>query len=98
MGWFSSDDNALTSPKPSSDGGFIAPDRSARALCWEGRDAFFECLERNGIIDSIKQSDKAGKECGKELQAFEKQCASSWVRQNLSSHADAGEGQKENVR
>jgi len=83
MGWFSSEPATPTSPKPSSDGGFIAPDRSARAVCWEGRDAFFACLDREGIIDSVRNSEKANKACAPELEAFEKACASSWVCSSL---------------
>lgn len=79
MGWFSSAPAAPPPPKPSNDGGFIAPDRSARAHCWEGRDAFFKCLDRNNVVDSVKDDAKARAECGKELEGFEKNCASSWV-------------------
>lgn len=84
MGWFGSSTSssppaAVTAPEPSKDGGFIAPDRSARAQCWEGRDAFFRCLDRHGIIDSIKEGDKAGQACAAELKDFERSCASSWV-------------------
>lgn len=68
-----------TTPKPSNDGGFIAPDRDARAHCWEARDAFFACLDRNSIIDSIKQDEKARAVCGPEHVQFEKNCAASWV-------------------
>ena len=78
MGLFSSDTKP-TDGKPTSDGGYTAPDRSARALCWEGRDAFFQCLDRNGIVDSIRHDEKARKACPKELQAFEKSCVDSWV-------------------
>lgn len=81
MGWFgsSSESSTLEQPKASGDGGFIAPDRTARARCWEGRDSFFACLDRNKIIDSVKYSEKASTVCGKELEQFEKACASSWV-------------------
>merc|ERR1711877_11521 len=70
MGWFSTGNSqaAPPPPEPSQDGGFIAPDRSARAVCWEGRDNFFKCLERNGIVDSVKEDEKA-----------RQACASSWV-------------------
>lgn len=78
MGWFSSQPAAPT-PAPSQDGGFIAPDRSARAQCWEGRDSFFACLERNGIIDSVREDKKAREACPKELKEFEGACAQSWV-------------------
>ncbi|KAM3421919.1 Cytochrome c oxidase subunit 6B-like protein new16 [Cercospora zeina] len=81
MGFFSSSSTQTTPPAPeaSKDGGYIAPDRSARAQCWEGRDAFFTCLERNGIIDSIREDKKAREHCAPELAQFEKTCASSWV-------------------
>ncbi|KAF7846118.1 hypothetical protein BT93_L5223 [Corymbia citriodora subsp. variegata] len=83
MGWFSSSSDSpatIDAPKPSNDGGFIAPDRNQRAHCWEGRDAFFACLDRNNIIDSVKESDKAIQLCSSENQLFEKNCASSWVQ------------------
>lgn len=78
MGWFS-ESPSHAAPEPSKDGGYIAPDRSARQQCWDGRDAFFQCLDRNGIIDSVKEPEKARKACGPELKAFEGACAESWV-------------------
>ncbi len=79
MGWFSSSPKEAPTPEPSKDGGYIAPDRSAREICYEGRDAFFRCLDRNDIIDSVKEDDKAKKMCLPEMLAFEKGCAESWV-------------------
>ncbi|KAL9528287.1 Cytochrome c [Sphaerulina musiva] len=81
MGLFSSSQTQTKPPQPeaSKDGGFIAPDRTARAQCWEGRDAFFACLEKNGIIDSVREDKKAREHCAPELAQFEKTCASSWV-------------------
>ncbi|KJY00336.1 hypothetical protein TI39_contig336g00043 [Zymoseptoria brevis] len=80
MGLFSSSSPASPpAPEPSNDGGFIAPDRTARAQCWEGRDNFFACLERNGIVDSVREDAKARAACAPELKEFEKVCASSWV-------------------
>ena len=79
MGLFSTDATVPQSPKPSADGAFQAPNRHERAHCWEARDAFFKCLDHNGIIDSIKDHSLAGDTCGKEGQAFERDCASSWV-------------------
>ena len=78
MGWFDGK-TAPPPPKASTDGGFIAPDRSARQQCWDGRDGFFACLERNGIVDSVKEDEKARKACAPELKEFERVCASSWV-------------------
>lgn len=68
-----------TTPAPSADGAYIAPDRNARAHCWEARDTFFACLERNDIVDSIKEKEKAGSVCGNEDREFGKECAKSWV-------------------
>ncbi|EPS44723.1 hypothetical protein H072_1281 [Dactylellina haptotyla CBS 200.50] len=56
-----------------------APDRTERQKCWESRDLFFACLDKNDILDSIKESDAASKKCGAQLKGFEKDCASSWV-------------------
>ncbi|KAH8593934.1 cytochrome oxidase c subunit VIb-domain-containing protein [Bisporella sp. PMI_857] len=80
MGWFGSSEQKLPEPKISSDGAPIAPDRTQRAKCWEHRDVYFDCLEKNGIIDSVKEKDKAAKECAAESKGFEANCASSWVK------------------
>jgi hypothetical protein len=72
-------------PKLSSDGAPIAPDRTQRARCWESRDLYFSCLDKNAIVDSIRESDKATKACGAQGKAFEANCASSWVRSPLLS-------------
>jgi hypothetical protein len=79
MGFFSSSSDKLPAPKISTDGTPIAPDRSARAKCWEARDAYFQCLDKNTIIDSLTNKDAAEKACGTENKGFEKNCASSWV-------------------
>lgn len=79
MSWFTTAPEKAPEPKPSSDGGYIAPDRSARAQCWEGRDNFFKCLDRVDIIDSVKEDEKARQHCMPELREFEKACQGSWV-------------------
>lgn len=77
--WFSSSRPESPAPQPSNDGGYIAPDRSTRAQCYEGRDRFFECLDRNDILDSQKEDEKARKQCPAELKEFERVCPASWV-------------------
>lgn len=57
----------------------MAPDRSSRKQCYIGRDAFFNCLDDNGILDAIKDEADAKKKCGKELQEFETACSQTWV-------------------
>ncbi len=83
MSWFPTTSTAKqptpSTPEPSQDGGYIAPDRTGRQRCWEGRDSFFQCLASNGIIDSVKEDAKARKLCAPELGEFERVCASSWV-------------------
>ncbi|KAI4120687.1 MAG: hypothetical protein LQ338_006839 [Usnochroma carphineum] len=83
MGWFTrtpSPSPSPSTPKPTSDGAFIAPDRSARDRCYEARDAFFACLDRANIVDSIKEADKAEQECGGLEKGMGRECAASWVK------------------
>lgn len=76
MGWLPwSSGNA----NKASDGGRIAPDRSSRARCWEGRDLFFACLDRNDILDGIKNDKDARRKCAKEVEEFEAACSATWV-------------------
>lgn len=79
MGWLPwSSGESKTSPK-TSDGGRIAPDRTSRARCWEGRDKFFACLDRNNILDAIKDDNEARRKCAKEVEEFEAACSQTWV-------------------
>jgi len=77
------------SPKPeqpasvrqkSKDGGYIAPDRNARELCYESRDLFFECLDKHDILDAVKHDAEARQKCPRENAEYERDCARSWVR------------------
>ncbi|KAF2752261.1 hypothetical protein M011DRAFT_455068 [Sporormia fimetaria CBS 119925] len=82
MGWLpfgSSDEGGV---KKTAGGAFENPSRTNRAKCYEARDAFFECLDKNSILDSInspKGREAAKKACGQEDVVFEKSCAHSWV-------------------
>ncbi|KAJ5095572.1 hypothetical protein NUU61_004928 [Penicillium alfredii] len=78
MGWLPW--SGSPSPDKASDGGRIAPDRSSRARCWEGRDLFFSCLDRNNIVDSVKDDKEARRKCGKEVEEFEAACSQTWVK------------------
>ena len=69
-----------TSVRPkSTDGGYVAPDRNAREICYESRDIFFECLDKNGILDANKEDEKSRQLCPKEVGDYERDCARSWV-------------------
>ncbi|EDU49171.1 cytochrome c oxidase subunit vib protein [Pyrenophora tritici-repentis] len=82
MGWFSSGAKEESGVKKTEGGAFESPSRSNRKQCYAARDAFFECLDKNQILDSI--NGKKGREnserlCGQFDKEFEKNCAHSWV-------------------
>lgn len=60
--------------------GAVAPSRTERRKCWESRDAYFACLDRNNILDAVKDDKAAARQCGGESTVFEKDCAAEWVR------------------
>ena len=81
MGWFKS---TPSTGKISADGKPEAPNRHDRQHCWEARDAFFACLDRNNILDGIKDDTSAQKQCGAESVVFDRNCAQTWVAFSLS--------------
>lgn len=52
-----------------------APNREERKRCWESRDAYFRCLDREKVIVPGRE----GKACASENKVYEKNCAASWV-------------------
>ncbi|KAK4676155.1 hypothetical protein QC764_509620 [Podospora pseudoanserina] len=78
MGWLSS-----SSPEDQRSqeirAGTVAPSRAERARCWEARDGYFACLDKNNIVDALKEEKAAGKACGAEGKVFERDCAAQWV-------------------
>ncbi|KAF8574943.1 hypothetical protein K439DRAFT_1257119, partial [Ramaria rubella] len=68
MGWFS----WSSQPDPSSG---QAPDRSQRQVCWDGRDAYFACLDKNNVLKPGQEEDV----CAKQKKAYESNCAKSWI-------------------
>ncbi|KAF9790414.1 cytochrome oxidase c subunit VIb-domain-containing protein [Thelephora terrestris] len=64
MGWFGS-----STPEPT------AVSREGRKHCWDGRDAYFKCLDNVGVL---KPGDE-GKACSSEKVAYEKSCVKSWI-------------------
>ncbi|GKT90247.1 oxidoreductase-like protein [Colletotrichum tofieldiae] len=63
MGLFSSFQSEETRRAEEVRTGARAPDRSERRKCWDARDAYFGCLDRNTIVDAVKDDDKARKAC-----------------------------------
>ena len=52
-----------------------APNREERAACWTARDAYFTCLDQNGVIAA---GDDKGP-CQREKKGYEGSCSRSWV-------------------
>ncbi|KAH3903120.1 related to Cytochrome c oxidase assembly factor 6 [Saccharomycodes ludwigii] len=76
MGWFSN-----LSSKPMDDQ-TKAPSRSSRKQCWDSRDAYFNCLDKIDVIDSLdpRNKSKISSVCGKQEKKFEYDCATSWIK------------------
>ena len=89
--------NPNSSGPKSRDGGFIAPDRSAREKCYESRDRLFDCLDRNDILDAVKEDGKSRRVCKGENEGYERDCAKAWVSGFLLSCADTA-GRRERER
>jgi cytochrome c oxidase assembly factor 6 len=56
--------------------------RQDREVCWESRDAYFDCLDK---ADVVKAGDE-GTSCSSQKTDYEKNCAKSWVS-TLSYHS-----------
>lgn len=55
------------------------PDKSKRTVCWEARDHYWECLDKNAPEYNINNSsEKLPKECQQLRKLFEKNCPSTW--------------------
>jgi Cytochrome oxidase c subunit VIb len=71
--------NPKSSGPKSQDGGYVAPDRSARERCYESRDRLFACLDRNDILDAVREDEKSRRVCKEENEGYERDCARAWV-------------------
>ncbi|KAI1768509.1 cytochrome oxidase c subunit VIb-domain-containing protein [Hypoxylon sp. FL1150] len=79
MGWFGTSDDEKRKEEVRT--GARAPDRTERKRCWDARDGFYRCLDKNDVVDSLNGDGKkiADKECATEHKAFEENCATAWV-------------------
>lgn len=93
MGWFSS-----SSSSDSASNSGAAPDRSQRSQCWESRDAYFACLDKNGV----QVPGQEGEACKKENNEYKGKCAGSWVSRQFSHRfegcGDGGTSHRGRVR
>jgi Cytochrome oxidase c subunit VIb len=61
------------------------PLRDERRICYEARDAFFSCCDRNKIENPLHDVDMVARVCKTEGKKFEKNCISSWVQPTHSN-------------
>ncbi|GFZ43252.1 hypothetical protein JCM24511_00971 [Saitozyma sp. JCM 24511] len=54
-----------------------APNREQRAACWTARDAYFACLDKNGVVQAGEEGEGA-KVCAGEKKGYEGACGRSW--------------------
>lgn len=54
-----------------------APNREQRAACWAHRDAYFQCLDKNGILQPGDEESKGV--CATEKKGYQGACSKSWV-------------------
>lgn len=76
---FSSSNNPEQQRAEQVRSGARAPDRTERKRCWEARDGYFACLDRNNILDALKDEKRAAAACKDEAVVFERDCAKEWV-------------------
>lgn len=60
--------------------GNAIPNRQERTVCWAARDAYFNCLDANNIVDANKDASAAKKACPEASADFERDCAAAWVK------------------
>ncbi|KAL5601413.1 hypothetical protein BROUX41_002600 [Berkeleyomyces rouxiae] len=60
--------------------GTAVPTRQERLQCWAARDAYFACLDAQGIVDAHAEAPRAAQQCAPQTAAFERDCARQWVK------------------
>lgn len=78
---FGSSSNASASTSGTGTTSGAAPNREERAQCWTARDAYFTCLDKNGIIAAGAEEGKGP--CDQEKKGYEGSCSRSWVSPDL---------------
>ncbi|EAU85237.1 hypothetical protein CC1G_06253 [Coprinopsis cinerea okayama7 len=66
MGWFSSSKSTEQEATTT---------RQNRQQCWDARDAYFACLDRQGVV----KAGEEGNACASENKAYHENCAKSWI-------------------
>ncbi|KAJ7189496.1 cytochrome oxidase c subunit VIb-domain-containing protein [Mycena pura] len=67
MGWWPFGSKPQEDERPAN--------RQERQKCWEGRDAYFACLDGVGVV----KAGTEGTACAAENRVYQQRCAQSWV-------------------
>lgn len=59
--------------------GKVAPVKTERQRCYDARDAFYACLDANGILDAEKDATLVQKTCRDVHTRFQQDCPAVWV-------------------
>lgn len=51
------------------------PNKEERLLCWNARDKYWDCLNKNGQEDAVKDGP-----CAEFRKLYESSCSSQWVK------------------
>lgn len=55
------------------------PDKAKRQVCWDGRDKYWQCLDKYAPEHSTTSGDEGPKECEALRKLFESGCPNQWV-------------------
>jgi len=83
---FDSSSSSASSSSSSTPVQAAAPNREERAACWTARDAYFTCLDQNGVIAA---GDDKGP-CQREKKGYEGSCSRSWVSSSNGKLMEVG--------
>ncbi|XP_055694496.1 cytochrome c oxidase assembly factor 6 homolog [Lutzomyia longipalpis] len=56
------------------------PTKEERTQCWNNKDRYWECLDKNAPTHSTTGGDAEPKACLELRKAFEKSCPGQWVK------------------
>lgn len=56
------------------------PDKSKRQKCWDARDEYWKCLDKNSPDYSATSGQEGPSECLKLRKLFETGCPAQWVK------------------
>lgn len=56
------------------------PDKDKRQKCWNARDGYWQCLDKNAPAYSTTSGEDQPNACAKLRKLFEQECPAQWVK------------------